>query len=226
MAGWITFLLGRPGNEFSFEVNPEAMDIDPQNVEVLQRNLAGDLKQSVMKVNAPQIKIKSSFLSKTQRDQFASLAGVADTFLSFQTRDDWTVINELVSVIDVQHVKLANSSATRLSAALVQLGLPSVITVQTPFYSSNPGTPFGLGPFGGGPFGGAGGSPGPFDPGAVTYDDATRIITMTNPLASTDISLYVSYKYTGWLVKMKGFPHKAQGGWIDRFTYDVLLEGA
>lgn len=223
---WISFLLGRPGNEYTFEVNPEAMDLDPQNVEVLQRNLAGDLKQSIMKVMAPQIKIKSSFLSKTQRDQFASLAGVADTFLSFQTRDDWQQVNELVTIQDLLHVQIANTSASRLSAALVQLGLSSIITINTPFNISNVGTPFGQGPFGGGPFGGAGGSPGSFDPGVVSYNDATRVITMTNPLPSTNRSLYVSYTYKGWYVKMKGFPHSAKGGWLDRFTYDVTLEGA
>lgn len=219
---WLaSFLLGRPGNEYSFEINPEGIDIDPQNVEVLQRNLAGDMKQSVMKVNVPQIRISSSFLSKLQRDQFASLAGVADTFLSFQTRDDWKTMDELVTVIDTTHVQLANSSATRLSKALVQLGASSIITIVTPFTIGS-GAGWGAGTWGGGLWG----SPGGFDPGVVTYNDLTRVVTMQNPLASLDLSVYVSYTYTGWLVKMTGFPHRGQGGWIDRFTYDVQLNGA
>src|SRR5260221_10877423 len=131
---WLSqFLLGRPLNEILFDVNPAAMDITESPIVVLHRNLAGDLKKSYLKVSAPTIKVNSTFLTKAQRDQFASLVGVADTFLSFQTRDDWQVVNELVTVVDSLHVKLANSSATRLSAALVQLGGSSIITIQTPF---------------------------------------------------------------------------------------------
>lgn len=221
---WTSFLLGRPGSEYTFEVPPGAMTIAPTAIKSLQRNLAGDLRKSILKTDVPMIQINSNSLSLEQRNQFASLIGVADSFLSFICRDDWQVTNDLVSIIDLTHVQLSNNSALKLSAAYVQLGLASLITIVTPFATGS-GPAFGLGPFGGGPFGiGSGG--GIFDPGAVSYADATRIITLTNPLPSANLSIYVTYTYPGWLVEMTSMSHKAQGGWLDRFTYDISLQGA
>ncbi len=217
---WLTqFKLGRPGNEYDFDVNPEAMEIQEQAVVSLQSNLAGDLKKSVFKASAPLIRVNSSYLTLAQRNQFASLVGVSDTFLSFLTRDDWEVVNELATIIDATHIKIANSSATRLSKLLVELGGSSIITIETPFNTASGGA-YGDGAFGAGPYGG-----GTFDPGVVTYDDATRIITMTNPV-DPDAALYVSYLYTGWLVNLQNLGARAQGGWLDRFEYDFSLEGA
>lgn len=222
---WLSqFLLGRPGLEYSFEVNPEAMTLSIENVEALQYNLAGDLKQSVLKVRVPTIRVNSSYLTLTQRNQFDSLVGVSDTFLSFRCRDDFQVIDESVTIVDTTHLKLANSSATRLSAALVAGGFASVITVQTPFKrGTGTGEPFGSGGFGDGGFGSGGEA---FDPGTISYDDATRIITMSNALPETDTPVLVSYLYAGWLVKLRAFNHSAQGGWVDRFKYDFELIGA
>ena len=219
---WLTpFILGRPGNEFLFEINPEGMDISESAVVVTQRNLAGDLKKSVIKTSCPTIKINSSFLSLAQRNQFNSLVGISDTFLSFQTRNDWQVVNELVTIIDTLHLQISNSSAARLSATLVALGQPSIITIGTPFTLAL-GAAWGGGIWGGGVWGGSSG----FNPGPVTYTDATRIITMTNPLPNLNNSVYVSYVYTGWLVSLETLGSKYKGGWIDRATYDITLQGA
>lgn len=219
---WLTFQLGRPTTEILFEVPPNAMSIDHDNVEVNLRNLAGDLKTSILKVNAPSIKINSNFLSQTQRIQFMSLMGISDTFLSFLTRDDWQTQNELVTIIDSTHVQIANSSATRLSAALVAAGGGSIINIITPF-NAVLGEGYGSGGYG---LGGYGGAALTFDPGPVTYNDATRVITLTNALGSLTAPMYVSYTYTGWLVKMQKLTVKNQGGWIDRGTYDIALLGA
>jgi hypothetical protein len=222
---WLSqFLLGRPGNEYSFDVNPEAMQLGISNIEALQNNLAGDLKQSVMKVRVPAIRVNSNFLSFAQRNQFDSLVGIVDTFLSFQTRDDWQVTDELVTVIDATHVQIANSSSTRLSKILTAYGFASIITILTPWKTGTvAGQLYGSGGFG---VGGYGSPPESFDPGAVTYDDQTRIVTFTNPLPDVTASVLVSYLYKGWLVKLKQFDHKAQGGWQDRFQYDFELIGA
>lgn len=219
---WLSqFLLGRPGAEYLFEVNPAAMDIEEVGVVIRQANIAGDLKKSTIKASAPIIRVNSNYLTLAQRNKFASLVSVSDTFLSFQTRDDWQQTDERVTIIDATHLRLQNSSATRLSAVLVGLGLPSVITIQTPFNIGFAGTGFGDGGFGFGGFDGA-----PFDPGAITYDDVTRIITMSNPLADLSRLVFVTYTYKGWLVDMERLGHKAQGGWLDRFTYDFQLMGA
>lgn len=223
---WVSFKFGRPGSEYTFEVPPEGMSISPMPIKAVHRNLAGDMKKSILKTDCPIIKINSSFLSLTQRNQFASLMGVGDTFLSFICRDDWQIINDLVSIIDLNHIQLNNNSALRLSAAYVNNGLGSLITITTPFIAQEAGAPFGTTyPFGGGPFGIGTGAVN-FDPGAITYDDLTGIITMANPLPSADISLFVTYTYPGWLVEPDAMNVKYQGGWLDRGTYDISLSGA
>jgi len=222
---WLSpFILGRPGQEIEFDINPMAMTIQEQPVIVLQRNLAGDLKKSLMKRSAPAIQINANYLTKAQRDQFASLVGIADSFLSFQTRDDWQVVDELAQVLTSTTVKIGNSSATRLSSLLVSLGLPSQITISTPFdLLAGGGVGFGLGGFGEGGFGSW---PETFDPGTITYDDATRVISFTNPLSDLTQPVFVTYTYKGWLVHMDVLGHTMQAGWLDRFQYSFQLIGA
>jgi hypothetical protein len=220
---WTDFLLGRPGYEFTFEVPPEAMTIEEQPISVLHRNLAGDLKKSVLKTSAPIIKINSSYLSLAQRNQFASLAGIADTFLSFKCRDDWQVIAERNLSTDATHVTIQNNSATRLSAALVAAGFSSIITINS--VSQVPNVVAGN-TFGGGGFGDAGFSGPDFYAGG-SYDDATRIVTLGSSLGSTAQQyVYVTYTYKGWLVSIEKVGHQVQGGWGDRFQYDFQLTGA
>lgn len=223
MSGWLTqFLLGRPGNEYLFDINynPEMLDISEMPLAVLQKNLAGDSKKSVIKASIPTIKISAKEMTPAQRNTFSSLARISDTFLSFQTRDDWQVTDELVTIIDATHVQIANTSATRLSKALVQLGKSSTIAIQTPFNYSAGGGAYGAGAYGAGAYG-----VGTFDPGAITYDDLTRIITMANPMDTT-AALFVSYVYTGWLVDMKVMNAKGSGPFAGTFSYDIQLDGA
>lgn len=221
--GWVSFLLGRPGSEYTFEVPPEAMTIAPTAIKSMQRNIRGNLKKSLLRSDVPGIKINSSYLTMTQRNQFAALMGVGDSFLSFINRNDWQMANDLASIIDLTHLQLTDNSALALSAAYVQLGLASLITIGTIATGSGPA--FGTGTFGGGAFG-IGNGGGLFDPGAVTYSDANRLITMTNPLASLNQSVYVTYTYPGWLVEIESMSMKYQGGWIDRASYDISLVGA
>lgn len=219
--GWQTFKLGRPGYEYDFDVNPSAMQIDEQPISILQRNLAGDLKKSILKTSAPIIRINSNYLMVAQRNQFASLAGISDTFLSFITRDDWQVIAEKNTPISLTQVKIQNNSATKLSAALVAAGFTGIITInsvaQIPNVTAGP-------VFGGGGFG-EGGFSGPDFFTGGSYDDLTKTITLGTTLSSLN-PVYVSYTYKGWLVNMDKLSHAIQGGWIDRFTYDFQLTGA
>ena len=218
---WLSpFLLGRPGAEIQLDLPPEAIEVQEMPIASVQKNLAGDLKKSVIKASAPTIRINSRRLSPTQRNQLASLAGIRDTFLSFQTRDDWQVFQELVTVIDATHVQIANTSATRLSALLVALGGSSIITVQPVF-----GLAFGGGAYGAGAYGAAF-SGGDFDPGDVSYDDATRIITIENPIDDLESAIFVSYNYKGWLVNMRQMNAKSGGSFADIFSYDIELNGA
>jgi len=218
--GWQTFKLGRPGYEFDFDVNPAAMAIDDGPIAVLQRNLAGDLKKSVLKTSVPIIKINSNYLMMAQRNQFASLAGIADTFLSFITRDDWQVIAEKNMPTSLTQVKLQNNSATKLSAALVAAGFPGIITVtsvaQVPNVTAGP-------TFGGGGFG-EGGFSGPDFFTGGSYDDLTRTVTLGTTLNSLE-AVYITYTYQGWLVNMEKMSHSIQGGWVDKFLYDFVLTG-
>lgn len=221
--GWLaSFLLGRPGYEYSFDLNPEAMTIEDTPLAVLHRNLAGDLKKSVLKTSVPVIQINSSYLQLTQRNQFASLAGISDTFLSFQTRDDWQVVGERNLPKSTSQVVIQNNSATRLSAAMVAAGFSSIITI-----TSVATVPLSVaGPlYGGGGFG-EGGYAGPDYFSGGSYDDATRTITLGTSLPNATQYVYVTYSYKGWLVNLEKLNHSIRGGWLDRFTYDFVLTGA
>lgn len=222
MAWLEQFLLGRPGTEVLFEVNPDAMAIDEQPIAVLQRNLVGDLKKSIIKTSAPIIRINSNFLSLSQRNQFASLVGISDTFLSFQTRDDWGVVSERDAITDLSHVTLQNNSATRLSAALADAGYDGIITVTGVDLIPNSiaGPLFDEGGFG------SGGFSGPDYITGGTYDDATRVYTLGTSLPVGTEFVYVSYTYKGWLVNMEQLNHSFAGGYVNRFTYDFQLTGA
>lgn len=221
--GWISFKLGRPGAEYTFEVPPEAMSVDPRPITSLQRNLAGGLRKATMSAMAPIIKLNSSFLSLEQRNQFATLMGVADTFLSFQCRDDWQQVRELVGVVDSRHFLLSPNSALRLSQALVQQSFDSIITpvsLEVTGANQAPWTPgnYGAFPWGGGPPG--------FDPGIMTYDDLTYTLEIANPIPDLTAAIYLTYTYTGWLVDLQQMNTRYQGGWLDRATYDIQLVGA
>ena len=205
---WTQFKLGRPGYEYKFPVDapPEAMDISQGPLKVMHTNLAGDLKKSVLKIGIPIIRLNSSYLIKADRDKLATLADMSDAFLSFICRDDWGVYLERSYPLNVNQAKLKNSSATRLSAALIALSLPSIITITGVF-----NRPDGLGTnyFTGG-----------------SYADATRIISLGTPLLDATQPCYTTYIYTGWLVNMESLGHRVQGGWVDRFQYDFELVGA
>jgi len=204
---WLNqFLLGRPGFEYAFDINPEALDIVEQPIDVITRNVAGHLKRSIIKTSAVSIKLSLSFLLKTQRDQFASLAGISDTFLSFKTRDDWKMLAEYNIPASTTSVIIQQTSATKLSQALVAAGAAASITIDGVF----------LNPAGTGTNYWTGGS----------YNSSTFTITLGTPLPIATPAVFVSYTYTGWLVMMKSLSHKIQGGWVDRFQYDFELTGA
>ena len=203
---WLTFKLGRPGAEVEFTVNPAGMDVDESPIAGRRRNIAGDLKKSVVKSSAPTVRINSNYLSLTQRNQFASMAGYNDTLLSFMVRDDLQIVLEKNLPTDVNTVVVQNNSATRLAAALVAAGAAGSITV-TGVFTTTDGS--GTNYFTGG-----------------SYAEATRTITLGTPLADAAVPVYVTYTYKGWLVDMERITTRSEGGWVDRFTYDFSLVGA
>lgn len=219
---WLnSFLLGRPGFEFQFEAGPDSMSLEVGPLASYGRNLAGDLKKAVTKTSIPVIKLNSNFLSFTQRNQFASLAGIRDSFLSFQCRDDFSEIAEQNLPTDSTHVTIQNNSATKLSAALVAAGFSGVITITS--VATIPNVQAGN-TFGGGGFGDIGFS-GPDYFAGGSYNDQTRVVTLGSTIPDPTKSVYVTYTYKGWLVDMQKFSHSVQGGWLDRFKYDFQLTG-
>src|SRR5437016_651793 len=129
MANWLSqFKLGRPGYEMAFDFNPAAIQIDEQGLVARKRNLAGDMKKSALKTSIPVIRINSNYLTLAQVATIKSFAQMWDTFISFQTRNgDWTQSLEYGIPTDTRHVTLQNTSATKLSAALVAAGFSSQI---------------------------------------------------------------------------------------------------
>ncbi len=203
MAAWLSsFILGRPGYEVSFEVQPEAMNVTEQSLVSLNRNLAGDLKKSVFRQGIPTVTINASYLTINQRNQFMSLIGLSDTFLSFQIRDD-LVNNEQDTSTDTTHVTLQNNSIIRLDKLLNTGGFSTIITV-TGVYTSAV----------------MGGS------GTNYYTRSTGIITLGSALAGANTVVYIYYTYTGWLVNLDTLNWQAQGGWSDRLSYSFQLTAA
>lgn len=203
---WATFRLGRPGLEQALDIDPDAVSIREGPVDVLHRNLAGDLKRSVLKASAPVVRINSRFLLKATRDKLASLAAVDDEHLGFLTRDDWQQLLLRALPDSISRVTLPNSSARRLSAARVAAGAAGTVTVDGVFSAKDgSGTNF----FTGG-----------------SYADATGAVTLGTSLNNADNPVYVTYTYRGWLVSMRRFDHAVRSGWGDRFSYDVELTGA
>jgi hypothetical protein len=199
---WLTqFLLGRPGSEYTFEINPQGMQIDDSAIVVRQRNLAGDLKKSTLKTSLPTIRINSDYLTLAQRNQFHSLIGIADTFLSFKTRDDWTQYTDKASVVTTSQFKLNNSSALRLSKELTALGLTSTVAIST--VTSYAG----------------------YSTGAITYSDASFNVNVANAVNTTTAAVYVTYTYNGWLVDMQKISTSYRGGSGDYSSYDFELTG-
>jgi hypothetical protein len=203
---WIReFRLGRPGFEEVFELLPDAVQVIPASVAVVQQNLAGDLRKGVLKTSAPTIRISSNYMSVAQRNTFASMMAFADSFLSFRTRDDWQQVLEYNLPASVNTVTLQNSSMTRLSAALAALGIDGSISIDGVYLTKN------------------GQGQNYFTGGA--YDDASRTITLGAALADIASPVYVTYTYDGWLVNMKAGTNSAKFG-SDHFAYEYELEGA
>lgn len=204
MAFLSPFLLGRPGYELSFDVNPEAMDIEEAQIAAFDRTLAGVGKKWVFATYIPTIKVNSSWFPIATRNQFVSLLSVADTFLSFQTRDDWQMQLEQNASTSATTVPVQVNSATRLGNALVAAGFASTIIINGVF--DNPaGT--GTNYFTGG-----------------SYSDANYTITLGSPLAVQGF-VYVTYTYKGWFVDLQKISSKFAGGKSDLGSYDYQLVG-
>lgn len=206
MASWLSpFLLGRPGYELSFDVNPEAMSMDEVQMAAFDRTLTGQGKKWVFSTYIPTIRISSNWFPITQRNLFVSLLSVSDTFLSFQTRDDWQMSLEVNPSITATTIGVQVNSATRLSAALVTAGFSSVVTINGVF--DNP----------------AGTGTNYFSAGS-TYSDTAYTATVATPLPA-QANYYITYTYKGWLVDLQKVSTKHQGGKVDLGSYDYQLVG-
>ena len=201
------FLLGRPGAELVFNINPNQLQVEKSQICAKNRVLSGRLKKWVFRTEFPTIQLSGTFFTMDQQDQMSSLLSVTDTLLSFKVRDAFTIYGEQNFPANVgATVQIQENSATLLSAALVAAGAAGSIAIV-----------------------------GVWDNAALTgtnyytggsYADATRTITLGTPLP-TALACYVTYQYSGWLVSMEKMNFLAQGGWVDVSTYSGwTLEGA
>jgi hypothetical protein len=200
-----SFKLGRPGYEVAFELRPEAIAISPLPIAALQSNLAGDLRKSALKADAPRIRINNSYLSVDQTNKLVTMAGWFDTFLSLRVRDDLQRVLDYALPLTTTTVQLPGSSALRLGAALVAAGFASSVTI-VGVYTTKDGS--GTNYFTGG-----------------AYDDASRTVTLGTALPNATQPVYITYSYTGWLVNLRAADHNAARG-QDGFAYSFTLEGA
>lgn len=222
MSGWLDgFLLGRPGYEYEFTTNPEAISIDDMSINVRQRMLDGTMRKSILNPSMPNIKISSKYLTIEQRNQLASLTLIDDTFLSFQTRDDWEVIALRVIPASLSQIILPKMSCLRLSKLLVDGGFSSIITIESVNEVPNPAIAnnYDEGGYGEGGYAGSehysGGS----------YDDSNFTINLGSPLTSLS-PVYVNFLYKGWLVDAEKLSTGATGMSVTWFSFDYQLTAA
>lgn len=215
------FLLGRPGYEVEFEVNPESISIEDQSIAVRQRMLDGSMKKSILNASMPIIKIGSKYLTPSQRNQLASLSMIDDTFLSFQVRDDLQVLALKVVPTTTSSIVLPNLSCLRLSKALVDAGFSSIITINQINELPNP-VDANLYDEGGYDEGGYSGTD--YVTGG-SYNDSTYTLTLGTPLANL-LPVYITFTYKGWLVDIEKLPTSSVGSNIDWFSYEFQLTSA
>lgn len=203
---WASFQLGRPGYEYNFTANPEEFNPTFERLSSDQRNLVGDLKERVLRTFLPTVSIKTAWFPKSpDLDNFMGLLSITDTFLSFKTRSDWNMVLEPNLAASTTTIQIQNSSITKLSAALVAGSFAGSITINGVFAVPN-------------------GSGTNYYSGGGSYADATRTITLGSSVTSGQ-QLYVSYTFTGWMVRLKKLSSPISGGRVDLFNADYTLEG-
>lgn len=199
-------MLGRPGYEATFDINPHQLQINNTQIAATNRVLSGHLRKWVFRTEFPTITLNGTFFTMAQKDLMESMLTISDTFLSFKVHSGFTRTGE-INYPDNSGttVTIQENSATLLSAALVAASAAGSITITGVF--DNPsltGTNY-------------------YTSGS--YADATRIITLGTPLALAS-ACYVTYLYTGWLVNMQSLPWSNQGGYVDVTQYSGwTLEG-
>ena len=204
MAGWKTqFKLGVPGSEYTFDVNPQALNMEEGPVSVINENLAGDLRKDNFKNYRPRFRLNSNYLTLAQKQQFVSMAGLP-VFLSFQARDnDWTFF-EQDTPDDVNTVTLRSNSITLLDKALNDISGSANLTIVGVYRTmALTGTNY----YSGG-----------------SYARSTRVITLGTPLPDTN-DCFVLYSFLGCLVNLRSINTTARGGLVDIHGYDFELEG-
>jgi len=206
---WTQFLLGRPGFEIAFDVNPDSFDPVFERVGSDNYTLNGDLKERVIRAFRPTVTLKSNWFPKAQLDAISSLLTISDTFLSFITRNDWNILCEPNIALTTNTVQIQQSSMTKLSAIYAAGGYGT-----TPTYGTISITGVYANPNGSGTNYYTGGS----------YADSSRTITLGSSLPGVQ-QVYVSYTYPGWLVRLKQMKALITGGRVDLFTYDYMLDG-
>ena len=196
MAGWVSqFKLGRPGYELSFDINPNTLDIEPQQVAAEGRVLSGHLRKWVFRTSFPVITLQSNWFTVTDFNAMQSLLTITDTMLSFKARDgDLQTTAEICYPSDVGNVPIRENSAVLLSATLVAAGSASCLAISGVY--TNPGGT-GTNYYTGG-----------------SYADASQVITLGTSLPTT-APCYATYTYPGWLVSMKAIKATFLGGQVD-----------
>jgi hypothetical protein len=214
---WVSFLLGRPGLEYTLSANPDSFDPGPARVSYDNYTLSGALRERVVRTMRPTVKMKSNWFPKADYDNLTSLLAVTDTFLSFITRNDWNVNFEPNIAPNTTTVQINESSASLLSAIYAAGGYGSTPTLGTITINGVWNTLALVG----GVLTGSGTN---YYTGG-SYADSTRTITLGTALPQAQ-QVYVSYTYPGWLCRLKQIAAPIEGGRIDLFTYDLQLDGA
>ena len=108
------FKLGILGSEQSITFVKQGLSINHADIIQTNRNLAGDLRKTIFKVNVPAFTLTGLKLSQNDVNLFWGLKQ-RNALLNFKYRDDLAVIDEQNTSTDIRNITLVNTSATGIT---------------------------------------------------------------------------------------------------------------
>jgi len=203
MAWLSSFLLGIPGQEYSFDVSPATMQLSEGPNIIVNKNIMGYLRKAIINQYSATAKISGSYLTLAQRQTFLSFCSMPDVFFSFRTRDNWTRLEKAAPSNSGTTITLDTNAITLLDQTLAIESYTTQITILGVYDNfAMSGTNYYTG---------------------GSFNASTSQITLGTTLAA-DFG-YVNYQYQGFLCNVETIDTTSEGGWMDKFQYDFQITG-
>ena len=108
---YVTFKIGTAGNESNMTFQIQSLNITPLDILAEVKNIQGDYKKNIFKVNVPDFAIGGIKLTQTDYNLFVSMKS-RRSLLNFIFRDDLAVVDEEDTSSTTLLVTLMNTAAS------------------------------------------------------------------------------------------------------------------